>query len=144
MRPRYETSEDRSHEESFANMLHERAGITAWKLPVSYAVDFFALSTEDRPIWIEFKRRHHQFGKYPDVILSALKWWNATSLTSRTGGTLVFAVEFDDQTRVCHWDPDNPWKPRISHGGRTRDTRDTADVEPVAHIDLVRFVSMRS
>ena len=142
MRPRYESATDLSHEESFVNMLHERAGITAYKLPVSYAVDFFAIANK-RPIWIEFKRRKHTYGTYPDVVLSALKWWHATSLADRTGGSFAFAVAFDDQTRVAHWNPDSPWTPEFTHGGRTRNTRDFADIEPVAHIDIDRFRRMQ-
>ncbi len=137
----YETAEDRSHEEAFVDSLHERHGITAWKLPIAYAVDFFAVA-KDRPIWIEFKRRRHVYGTYADIMLSALKWWHATSLAARTGGTFAFVVAFDDQTRVAHWDPETPWQPSISHGGRTRNTRDSADIEPVVHIDIDRFRSM--
>ena len=120
--------------------MYER-GVFPEKLPISYGVDFFAM-VNNRPVWIEFKRRSHSYGKYPDVILSALKWWKATSLAARTGGIFSFAVAFDDETRVAHWNPENPWTPRLSYGGRTRNTRDNADIEPVAHIDIERFGSL--
>jgi hypothetical protein len=142
VRTQYETRADLSYEQVFVESL-QRVGVIAWKLPVAYAVDFFAIA-DKRPIWIEFKRRSHTYGTYPDVVLSALKWWHATSLAERTGGTFAFAVAFDDGTRVAHWDPEMPWTPTFSHGGRTLNTRDSADMEPVAHIEIERFVSMRT
>lgn len=108
------------------------------KLPISYGVDFFCMHN-DCPVWIEFKRRSHPFGRYPDVMLSALKWWKAVSLARETMGTFIFAVGFDDLVGITSWNSDNQWVPEIRYGGRTKNTRDQADVEPVVHISIDRF-----
>lgn len=139
-RPRYESSGDRDNEQAFKERLAVGKCI-AHKLPISYHVDFFAMR-EGRPVWIEYKRRRHHFGQYDDVMLSALKWWHGTSLAIRTGGTFVFAVEFDDQTRSVKWSEADQWQPRLEYGGRTSKTRDGADVEPVVHIEVTRFEFM--
>lgn len=142
MRPVYESRGDLDNEQQFVEWMFTRHGAGAIKLPVSYGVDFLIQSTHDHDVWLEFKRRHHTRGTYPDVILSALKWEKGTSLARATNMAFVFAVQFDDVLAAAHFDPVSPWYPDVDYGGRTRNTRDSADIEPVVRIPIEQFYAL--
>ncbi len=142
-RPRYETANDRLNEQGFASLIADRFGAAVHKLPVSYAVDYLVLPRRGGRVWVEYKRRRHTYGTYPDVVLSALKWWHGTSLATQTGAKFVFVVQWDDSIGYVQYDPQQPWIPELKWGGRTKATRDLADVEPVFHLPIKRFVKLQ-
>ena len=141
VRPRYETAADLTNEATFEQLMLDNFGAVAHKLPVSYHVDYLVIA-DTGPLWVEFKRRRHTRGTYPDIILSALKWWHATSLADRTGASFAFVVQWDDCIGFCPWSAAKPWVPELDWGGRTKATRDTADIEPIVRLPVDRFMEL--
>ena len=132
-RPIYENAETLANEVEAAKRIEQRWNCTLDKLPRSYEIDFAA----SRPgfgivAWIEYKRREMQWGQYPTIMLSVRK-------VARLAGSSFFVVE--DRTgeiRFARIDGQY-WDNFVEFGGRTRQTRDTADIEPIVKIQLERF-----
>lgn len=145
MRPRYETEHDLAAEACIIEKLSEALGFTATKVPTSYGVDFM-LAGDDGSLacWAEVKHRRGMiWGQYPDVMLSVLKLRAAAGLRAATGADTLFAVaDSTGEVRVASLRAAKPqW---IRHGGRTTQTRDPADVEPVVHIPIDDFMPIEA
>lgn len=109
-------------------------GCELHKLPVSYRVDYCAVRNRSIKGWVEIKCRQHSLYKYDTLMLSLGKWNFGLDLERTTGkpffvvarfscGAIVFA-------RASKIDPVIVW------GGRTKQTRDSADLEPVVMIPV--------
>ena len=138
-RPIYENAETLANEVEAAKRIEQRWKCTLDKLPRSYEIDFAA----SRPgfgivAWIEYKRRDMAWGQYPTIMLSVRKV-DALRRFARLAGSSFFVVE--DRTgeiRFARIDGQH-WDSFVEFGGRTRQTRDTADIEPIVKIQLERF-----
>jgi|TARA_R110000782_G_scaffold30233_1_gene75213 hypothetical protein len=138
-RPIYENAETLTNEVEAAKRIEQRWNCTLDKLPRSYEIDFAA----SRPgfgivAWIEYKRREMQWGQYPTIMLSVRKV-DVLHRFARLAGASFFVVE--DRTgeiRFARIDGQH-WDNFVEFGGRTRKTRDTADIEPIVKIQLERF-----
>jgi hypothetical protein len=127
-----------------ANLKDERDAIpkiervwkcTLEKLPIWYNLDFVAVRDHRVVAWVEFKRRKHKFGKFPDVFLSVGKLRSGLSLASvSTKVPAIFVVQFDDCLAQAPFLGEWP----IGFGGRT-DRDDWQDREPVALIPVEAF-----
>ena len=138
-RPIYENAESLHDEREAAKRLERRWGCTLHKLPRSYEVDFAATRPGKGVVaWVEFKRRKMRWGQYPDIVVSARKA-EALLRMARLCGKSFFVVEDDDaEIRYARMDGQH-WAGFVDIGGRTRQTRDDGDIEPVVKVMLERF-----
>ena len=142
-RPTYENDKTLANEVEAAKRIESRWKCTLNKLPRSYEVDFAA----SRPgcgivSWIEYKRRDMIWGDYPDIMLAVRKV-EALHRLARIVGSSFFVVE--DRTgeiRFARIDGQH-WDGFVEFGGRTRQTRDSGDIEPIVKIMLARFRVLR-
>ncbi len=142
-RPMYENEESLALEREFLTRLEGVWGSDIHKLPISYHLDAFCRRRDTGGgSWLEVKRRSHDYGTYPDVMLSILKWDRGVSLSYTTGRPFLFAVRFTDCDAVYRFKQGDELEFAIVHGGRTKNTRDDADVEPVIHIPIERFIKV--
>ena len=112
-------------------------GVRLKKLPISYHIDALMEKDARGCGWIEVKRRNCTFDQYPDIMLSVLKLNAGLSLVNATGLPFFFAVKFNDASGLYQWSPSHILD--IRNGGRTVQTRDSADIEPVVHIPMSLF-----
>lgn len=138
-RPIYEDSESLGNEREAAKRIERRWNCTLHKLPRSYEVDFAATRPGTGVIaWVEYKCRKMRWGQYPDIVVSARKV-DALIRMSRLCGKSFFVVEDEaGEIRYARIDGQH-WDGFVEVGGRTRQTRDSADVEPVVKVMLERF-----
>ena len=139
MRTTYETESDLASESSVASWIAVTLSAEVAKVPVSYGVDAMLSRDGQLIAWLEIKCRHGmRWGQYPDVMISVLKLRAAAGLKASTGADTIFVVADETgeirATNLCK--TQTSW---IRFGGRTAQTRDSADIEPVCHIPLARF-----
>jgi len=137
LRPRYETKKDLQNEKLFTQKYIKQYDF--YKLPISYRLDFAACRKGSKEIlgWVEFKRRHHKFGKYDTALFSLGKILQGIHMSETTGLPFFIAVMWDDELR---WMKVNMNNATILWGSRTKNTRDRADIEPAAHFSIEHFV----
>ena len=125
MRTMYETQADLSNEEAVRSYVAQTFSADVQKVPLSYGVE---IKCRPGMVW----------GQYPDVMISVLKLRAAAGLKASTGTDTYFVVADScgviKSANLCKTSPD--W---IRYGGRTAQTRDPADIEPVCHIPLDQF-----
>ena len=97
------------------------------------------MSAEKAKAFVECKHRNITWGDYPDVMLSLSKVQQAQSLLDASGLRSLFVVRATDRifyTCLNDCAGQTNW---VTFGGRTYNTRDAADVEPVMHIPINQF-----
>lgn len=139
MRTMYETSQDLVNEAAVRSYVESRFSAEVRKVPLSYGVDSMVTQDGKLVAWLEIKCRPGMtWGQYPDVMISVLKLRAAAGLKAATGIDTHFVVSDANgdikSSNLCKTSSD--W---IRFGGRTVQTRDAADEEPVCHIPLDHF-----
>lgn len=130
-RKQYESSADLANEKTIIEVACTAWQCTAFKIPISYKLDF-ALSRNGRvQAFAEIKRRSHDRFKYPTAFISYRKVLCAQAFQC----PCFLIVGWDDQ--VGYTRLDNGFS-HISIGGRL-DRKDAADLEPVAHFNVGEF-----
>jgi hypothetical protein len=141
-RPMYENNGDRSNEHEIMSSVASQWGVQFYKLPIAYRMDYILMSAEKAKAFVECKHRNITWGDYPDVMLSLSKVQQAQSLLDASGLRSLFIVRATDRIfYTCLNDCAGQinW---VTFGGRTYNTRDAADVEPVMHIPTNQFVEV--
>ncbi len=142
MRPMYESDRDRINEDRIARRIEKAWRLELKKMPVSYKLDFAAVRDNVIVGWIEVKRRRI-LPKWRTVMLSISKWREGCILSSSTGIGWAFVVENSVDGKLWWCDCSDMMEDedsfQIEWGGRTKSTRDRADVEPVIHIPTKLF-----
>ena len=138
-RPMYESAMDLAREHDIMQKVSASWGVQYYKLPISYRLDFILMSAEKPKAFVECKHRNFAWGDYPDVMISMSKVMVAEQMLQITGLRTMFIVRAKDQIlytqlNVCASHVD--W---LRFGGRTANTRDDGDVEPVYHIPANHF-----
>ena len=133
-RPLYETSANLSNEQSVAGLIEKRWNVKLQKLPISYKVDFCAVRGKEVVAWMEIKCRNHPAGQYPTLMLSVLKWQAGIQLHQSTSAPLFLVARFACGTIL--YAEAILTDVEVEYGGRTAQTRDSADVEPVVMIPV--------
>lgn len=129
-RPVYETAYNRERQFEIAAEIGARWKCAMFELPRRYEIDFAAVREERLVAAVEVKERTHLFAEYPDVILSLGKWL-ALRRYEEMGVPGILAFRFRDgiyHMRVKDFQGPVLW------GGRTSDTRDKEDIEPIIKI----------
>ena len=142
MRQQYETEIDRKNEKTLA--LHfiksKWPGLNLYpkKLPISYIVDYAVVQAETLKIasFFEAKTRTCGVNDFQTYMISLTKVLQFHKLQKATGIPCCLVVGWSDDARFWKF---IPGAYEIKYGGRTVQTRDSADIEPVAHIPIKDF-----
>lgn len=132
-RPRYETQKDLDNEQEIANYLTQAWQCQFIKLePFKWRVDFLLIGQANTFAWLEIKTANMRFGQWPFTI--AFKKIEAARALAKTSGYKFILMFRCKDALVYHvWDFEKEYK--FEFGGRTRNTRDSQDIEPVFRID---------
>jgi len=135
----YETEEDRKNERRIVEeVLME--GEKALKMGYKHQIDFLVVDQQWRgKSVIEVKKRKGTFGKYPDVMLSLLKWNKGIEFKRNNRLDFLFVVEWDDGIFMHRYEDLIHYT--IGIGGRT-DRDDAQDIEPVVYVPNKKFTQM--
>lgn len=109
------------------------------KLPISYRVDRAVIHGDAILAWLEIKCRTHSFATYDTLLLSMLKWSAGIEWFRVTGLPFVVVASLEDGDFYYVFRDDDEYTFVITFTGRTKNTRDDGDVEPVIHIPMGRF-----
>jgi hypothetical protein len=138
-RPLYETQSDRDNELRAIPMIEKAFHGVARKLPDNHFSDFVVIDGLSKVIaYVEYKKRKFMWGDYPTVILSVTKF--AKLVASKEIRVRSFFVVEDSSGEVKALDihrADLDY--RVEYGGRTSNTRDSRDIEPVVHLSSAQF-----
>ena len=138
-RPRYETSDDRENEIRAIPVIESTLHGEARKLPPNHFADFAIVDGTSRILsFVEYKRRRFRWGDYPTILLSAVKFLKLLEVKNLNVRSF-FVVEDDGgevwALELTRADLDFT----IEYGGRTFNTRDERDIEPVVHFGCGQF-----
>lgn len=129
-RPVYERTTDRENEQRCARML-AGLGFTVFQLGKFGIADFMAYN--GRPYLVEYKKRHHNFGRFPTVIIPLAKLTKCFDMAHDLKCGFLYICEFNDGFYMSE-----PREFKVSLGGRV-DRGDPKDIYEVAHIGLDKF-----
>ena len=146
-RPRYETSADLSREDACAARVSSALSCEMVKLTGQYSrMDRLATwpRAKRRHAFVEIKCRKAMQGTYPTLMLSAAKWRDGVDMAEATGGDFIVVASYLDGDWLYSYHPSHVSQRRVwlEHGGRTRNTRDALDIEPVMHIASDLFLPL--
>lgn len=142
IRPLYETQQDRLLEEACAEKYAAKMGVRLFKLSDQYRrMDRLAIDDKGRHAWLEIKCRKVSRGTYPTLMLSVAKWVAGIQMAQATGGSFVVIAGYTDGIWRYRYRPQDVSDGliRLEYGGRTTQTRDSGDIEPVMHIPTWMF-----
>ena len=144
MRPLYESEEDLNEEGKIITDLCSAWDCDYYKLPISYRLDFLLETKDKHPLgFVECKRRDFHWNQYPDIMISLSKVITAMNLGVATGLNTNFVVKANDRLMWCRLNDAIGRSDWLRLGGRTLNTRDSADIEPVVHIPVGEFSEVK-
>lgn len=140
MRKKHETPEDLKNEERIA----QRLGIYFREVPVKvpdwFPYDYTMCDPADDVTirrFVEIKCRNARTDQYPDIVLSLHKLIELRKISQDTQLPVYFSVGMTNGTMICNVAQVDMSRPEI--GGRTRNTRDIGDIEPIIRIPMDLF-----
>jgi hypothetical protein len=149
MRQQYESNEDRANQQEIADLIGKATSSTPRLVPAHYAeyCDYAFERSGEIVCFCEVKRRKMRWGQYPDVMLSVHKWMKGLEIARSTAVPWMFAVGVNGASGIevygLRVDPEvamtSVWDNEIRFGGRTMQTRDNGDIEPVIHLPCREF-----
>mgnify|MGYP003625443258 CR=1 FL=1 len=143
MRTIYEQEHNRLDETNVVPVLEEHLKGQAIKLPPLYFADFAMVGNDGNILsFVEFKKRNMKFGQYPTIMLSSSKWLRLKSVELLRQRALFVVQCIDGVWAVDLTRPDLKFD--LVYGGRTKQTRDNADVEPCLMIPISQFRLLHS
>lgn len=131
MRPTYETQIDRANEGSARELLEHR-GYIVCDFEQYAPCDFFAFS-DKKNFFVEYKRRNHNYGTYPSVMIPEKKVRQMLGICDHLKSEFLYLVQFNDGfygAVVNHY--------YTATSGRT-DRYDPKDICRHAYIDIGEF-----
>ena len=138
-RPLYETRGHLQEEKAVIEFISMCWQCEHHKMPISYKLDYMLTRDKEAKAFVEVKCRKMRWGQYPTIFLSLSKVTAAQELRRTTGLTCYFAVYADPDVYWIHLEDLIGRSDLIPFGGRTRQTRDSADIEPVFNIPIEMF-----
>ena len=136
----YESEADRANEKSAIEDACHAWGCGYRKMPRSYRLDYYIFRPDGMALgFAEVKSRNFVWGKYPDIILSVSKAVAAVHLFDATGLSSRLIISADDRIMWCPFSSFLLDRDLVRWGGRTTNTRDNEDTEPVFHIPNKMF-----
>ena len=136
--PVFETAVDDLNERRVKARLEDAWKCTLHRYPRLHGVDWYAERDARLTAHIELKTRHHDAGKYPDVMLNMRKYLTLFMAEIGTGVPSIFVVAYSCGTvkwrRVADIDPSGA---RI--GGTKQLVKSTSDREPILYLPVDTF-----
>ena len=137
-RQQWESSADRRNESDVARILESKWSCRLHKLPKSYRMDYIA-TRQGKPVaFVEVKCRTISSTQFSTVMLSLSKYMSGKTATETTGIPSFVVFRFTDCMQYASLLNDYP----IRIGGRTVQTRDGRDLEPVIEIPAERMETL--
>ena len=141
MRTQYETETHLKNEDKFKSIMEEKYDCILQKMHKHHIIDFIAIRDNKAVAWIEVKKLNRTFNQHPEVMLSVSKFMKGIQYSQATKLPFLFATMMNDGTFIyeynsAHKDIFTEW------GGRTKNTRDQFDVEPVVKIPIEHFIKI--
>lgn len=135
-RPMYETEEDLENEASIAEMISHTFKVALDKMPISYGLDFLVTKADKTIGVMEVKKRNLKHDAYPTFMISLLKWNKGLQFHYLNKLRFSIAIMFTDGLYRYVFREEDLKEIYIEFGGRTKTTRDSADIEPVIRIPM--------
>jgi hypothetical protein len=138
----YESESSRQNEQRIARRIASKWNCSTRKLTVPYRIDFVLESGGELKAWLEVKCRNYPSTRYSTLMISVLKWETGILHEQATGLPFIIAIEFTDCIKYYTYKKTD--EVRYAWGGRTRSPRDTSDFEPVVHIPMELFKTLKT
>ena len=138
LREYYENSTSLKNESDFKEKIISTWNCDLQKMHSHHIIDFMLLYGGVAKAWVEVKCLNKTHNKYPFTILSLSKYMKGIDYFNKTGLPFIFATRLLDGDYYFKYRPDYP-KFEIIWGGRTKQTRDKYDIEPIIKIPMVFF-----
>jgi len=147
-RTAYESQSDLSTEAAVIKRFCKHFNVDYHKLPISYKYDYILTSKKTEVIQAiaEVKNRKNEMRKYPTLVLSQSKFMKGVeyyeyykNIGNRSD--MLIIVQWIDTLGYYKYDPTDTFVHKI--GGRTLNTRDSADIEPVILIPISKFTEIK-
>lgn len=143
-RQSYETADHKAAELLFADDIAKHYRMELKPCAKFSCVDHVAYNDKGlRYALCELKCRNCHYGQYADLVLSVVKFDTISLAASNSGLRFLVFVRFTNADCVYVNMPDDGHKFRRDIGGRTKDTRDSRDIEPVIYIPTQRLIKFR-
>jgi hypothetical protein len=140
LRKMYENDLSLKDEKRIQPILESKFNVTLHKMPISYRLDWIATRNGSATAIIEYKRRFVESQQYETIFLSLGKWNAGLDFVQKNKLTFVFVAEWNDNLGYLAISPDTDISGfQIGFGGRTAQTRDNGDIEPVIHLPINQF-----
>ena len=111
--PSLETRYDQKREERVAGFLEGLWGVTCFKLPVIYSLDFW-IESKEKSYWCEVKCRNISADKYDTFIVSANKFRKGASFARATGIPFIMVWAMKDSVWMHEWMPNYQYDVRMN------------------------------
>ena len=138
LREYYENNTTLKNESDFKHKIMEVWDCSLQKMHSHHIIDFMLLYGGTAKAWVEVKCLNKTYNKYPHTILSLSKYMKGVEYYNISGLPFIFATRLEDGDYYYKHNPEHP-KFEIIWGGRTKQTRDKYDIEPVVLIPMVYF-----
>jgi hypothetical protein len=138
-REKYETDEDLAAQNDIAEFVQSRWRVTLQKNPPLHPIDFTVIRNGKVIGFAEVKRRHSSTAHYGRLMLSLSKWVEMWKLYESTGRKVWLIVRFGEVHKYMMYHPALKTNIEICYRGRTKQTRDKWDIEPVVLIPMELF-----
>jgi len=137
-RPLYETKADLDRETKAKGLIETQFSCKLHKVPKDYRVDY-CMTLRDNEIvgWCEIKCRNNESTRYPTYMVSLKKISEGLRLAEMTNAPFTLFIQFTD--KLMYYIVKTTDKLEYKVGGRTVQTRDAQDIEPVVYIPMVLF-----
>ena len=137
----YETYSTLQNEAKIAGRIASEWECSPRKLTVPYRIDFALEKDGTIRAFLEVKCRNYPSTRYPTLMISVLKWETGILHTQATGLPFIIAIGFTDCIKYYRYNSED--EVSFTWGGRTRTARDESDIEPVVHIPLALFRTLK-
>lgn len=143
MRPMYENDLSLKDEKRIQPLLEASWGVSLHKMPVSYRLDWIATRNGAATAVVEYKRRFVEKNQYDTIFLSLGKWNAGMDFVLKNNLAFVFVAEWNDGLGYLAVNKEFDTSSfQIGFGGRTVQTRDSGDIEPVIHLPISLFKTL--
>lgn len=133
----YENEQTLKGERETKEIIEKCWNVNLCKMPISYYIDYMGMRNNKPKMLVEIKNRNIRSDQYPDIMVSANKIMHGALASKFYKVPFVFVVKTSD--KVLYHMYDEYYQYDIRYGGRTLNTRDSADIEPVVHIPIEKF-----
>lgn len=141
MRKMYENESSLKNENQIKSLLEKKWNVILHKMQFSYRLDWIATHNNGSAMAvIEYKRRYVNRNQYDTIFLSLGKWNAAMDFVLKNNLVFVFVAEWNDEIGYLPVNKNTDSSSfQIGFGGRTLNTRDHGDIEPIIHLPIHLF-----